>query len=129
MELEEALNVRPYDYLRHGFLTEQRVMRDGINGVHSLAMAYQCRMEEINLDEFQRVVDQISKSSVASPANEKLLASLKSSVITNLWKAAEPWLKDPAQYKAFVSHLRRILQQTALLMLTPTEEIAAPNLH
>lgn len=122
MELQELLEISPASYLRQGFLTEEGTSLEGINGRYSLALAYQCRAEGVDLDEFKNAIEQLKKADPDLQNAQKTIASLKSYALQKLMQASEPWLKDPAQYKAFVAHLERILQQTALLIMMPVEE-------
>jgi hypothetical protein len=52
------LNVLPPEYLRQGFLTPDGKLRDGINGEHSLAIAYQTREQGVDLDRFHHLLQQ-----------------------------------------------------------------------
>jgi hypothetical protein len=122
MELQELLEISPASYLREGFLTEEGTSREGINGRYSLAIAYQCRAEGVDLEELKNAVEQLKKTEPDSKSVKKTIASLNSPALQRLLQASEPWLKDLAQYKAFVAHLERILHQTAIITMMPTEE-------
>ena len=121
MELHDMLKISPADYLRQGFLTTDGKLRDGINGEHSLAIAYQNREEGVDLDQFKQMLQQISTSKPDMPELRKQIQSLQSNALNNLLQASERWFGDPNQYAAFVSHLRRIQNQLALLILTPAD--------
>ncbi|MCI0417557.1 hypothetical protein L0222_32725 [bacterium] len=122
MELQELLGISPSSYLQEGFLAKDGTLRDGINGTYSLALAYQLREEGIDLDQFRNAVEQLKKEEAALQSLRNTITSLNSHSLQNLLQAAEPWLKDPAQNKAFISHLERILQQAALIIMLPAEE-------
>lgn len=121
MELDEMLRVSPNDYLHQGYLTAEGKLRDGINGIHSLAIAYQCREEAVDLERFQEAMQQISAGNLDMPVLKEKIESLHSAALKKVFQASESWISDRKQYAAFVSHLQRILSQLALLLLTPAE--------
>ena len=127
MELQDMLKVSPSDYLRQGFLTTEGKLRDRINGENSLAIAYQTREEGVDLDRFQHVIQQIDPSNADVPALREKIQSLQSPALNRVLQASEPWFGDSRQYVAFVSHLRRIMSQLALLILTPVDASTDEN--
>ena len=121
MELQDMLKVSPSDYLREGFLDTDGELRQGINGKHSLAVAYQTREEGVDLDRFQQVIQQINPGKPDVLMLRDKIQSLNSPALNKLLQASEPWFGDARQYAAFVLHLKRILNQLALLVLTPVD--------
>jgi hypothetical protein len=139
MNLSEMLETRAGDYLKNGFHDEQGETFEGINGLHSLGMAYRLREENADPDQLKRLVDELEAiamkqdQSIYDNPKQKMdpaiinviqqLAKKNSSpVIQELFDAAQPWIKNWSGYAAFVLHLHRILSQYVLIRSIPENE-------
>ena len=139
MNLQEMLATSANDYLKNGFHDQQGDVFEGINGLHSLAMAYRLREENADADQLKKLTDGLQEialkqdQSIYDNPNQQVDAASRnaiqelakknsSPVIKELFDAAEPWIKNWSGYAAFVLHLDRILSQYVLIRNIPEGE-------
>ena len=107
MNLQEMLATRPGDYLKNGFHDAQGDVFEGINGLHSLAMAYRLREENADADQLKKLADGLQEialkqdqsiydnpnyqvDAASRNAIQELAKKNSSPVIKELFDAAEP---------------------------------------
>lgn len=135
MEKDQLLAINPSDYLAGGFFDTKGEMRERINGMYSLAMAYRLQSEGVEAEQIKKVTDKLEQTFVkdvekieadpsaalrteAQTALQKAKSSplvSKSATLSGVFDAAFPWLKDWKNLSAFVLHLERITEQMAIL--------------
>jgi len=141
MELSEMLATKPKDYLKNGFFDADDEFYEGINGEHSLGMAYRLREEKLTAAQLESIVDkleailnlqdssidehpEIEIDGASKKGAQQIAASSEvtsAAALTELFAAAEPWTHNWKGFAAFTVHLRRILSQLALLTNLPPE--------
>ena len=142
MELSEMLSTKPSDYLKNGFFDADGEFYEGINGEHSLGMAYRLREEGIGPDRLEKIVNQLESImdsqdesidenpeqplDVKSVGLQERLAQnpdvAGSSALKEIFAAAGPSIRTWKGLAALAVHLRRIMSQLALLTNLPPRE-------
>ena len=131
----------PKEYLKDGFFDADGNMREGINGISSLGVAYQLRDESVQPDALKNVVDQLTAlgeeyfkrggDSAKDPLDASTLSAIdriwrgrdigSSPALGAVYEAAKPLLKDWHNFSALLVHLERIMGQLALITKTRFE--------
>ncbi len=128
-------DIRPSEYLAGGLVDDEGKLLEGINGEHSLAMAYRLRDDGYKPAEFETFRKRLAASVEAflpaageggSPFDKKARAALleaaagfrdECSIMNELILAAEGHIVDWRSFARFMEHLERINAQLALVCL------------
>jgi hypothetical protein len=138
MNNTELLTVQPSEYLKNGFYDNGEIL-EGLNGYYSLGMAYRLREEKADVDQLQNVTDQLQSiidrkdgsidenpnlplDSQSLQALDEVVKKSPSPIISEIFVAARPWIKDWRTLAALVIHLHRIVGQYSLISTLPKEE-------
>jgi hypothetical protein len=103
-------SARPVEYLRDGFVGASGNVRDGINGRHSLAMAYRLLSSGVAAG----AVAELRKN-LGDSFQGRLRASAHTPVLSELLEAAAGVVTTPRAFAALLEHLERIEKQMAIL--------------
>ncbi|MEW6364978.1 MAG: hypothetical protein AB1714_10100 [Acidobacteriota bacterium] len=137
--MAEQLSGDPAIYLRDGFYAADGSMREGIDGEHSLALAYRLRSEGLSLDGLDSLLQAVGDIVDAHAGNDvetgeepisaggmKAFDQLgtrpevtRSAALTSVLSAAHPWVRTWRDYAALAIHLERARSQLALLAVWP----------
>lgn len=142
MELAEMLAIKPKEYLKDGFFDDDGELRDDINGLFSLAMAYRCREEGLDPEVLHGIVTRLEgmADKNADTADENPEEALDSATQSELQRirqepavdasvplseildASQPWVVNWKNYAALFLHLQKVLSQLALTRALAVEE-------
>ncbi|MEW6605866.1 MAG: hypothetical protein AB1414_00250 [bacterium] len=137
--------VRPVEYLKEGFfLNDGCTLREGINGLYSLAMAYEFRNKKVHPEKLKKLTDALlgivkkhdieslkKVESVIEPQTRRVIedefqrikTELPSSLFSELIQECTRWLINWRNFLAVIVHLQRINAQLALLIGITEEKI------